>query len=618
MNGNNQSATLYLIAGGLILVLGAEYYFLTMEPAHTRWYLSALKFFGKGGTFSRILFIALYPLCFALTGGTLAEEKRRDESKNKLPLWLWLLLYASSACLLYSIDRNPYYQAFYPISLVGALLSGYPLGKRLRSRPGRESPVRNDRRKQENEYSFHLKGKDGSWVNITNPFRGILVVGGAGSGKSYSVAEPIIAQAAQKGYCGIIYDFKFPTLTNFAYAQYAGTSSSVGFWVVNFEDLEMTHRVNPLNPRYIPSAAYASEYALAIINNLIPESIQKPDFWIRSAQALLTATIWYLKKHHPDYYTLPHVVNLLVGEDHEALLDLLRQDYECASMIRSIVTAVDLKASSQIAGMISSLQVALARINSPEICYVLSGDEFDLDINHPASPKMLCIGSSPTLSDTFAPVIACLVAVATKQMNQQGKRHSFILLDEGPTLFIPKLDQLPATARSNKVATIYMTQDFSQMKKEYGQNESEAITSNLNNQFFGRVASLPTAEYVSRLFGRKEQLVRSEGRSDSRPESFDWGLNGRSHSGTQGSSVSYSLQERSLVHPQELLQLEVGQFMGTTVETESPTFNIHFAKHGYGSRAIPTIGTLPDAQLNFERIVLETKAIVIGRFTPTV
>jgi type IV secretory pathway TraG/TraD family ATPase VirD4 len=457
-----------------------------------------------------------------------------------------------------------------------------------------------------------------SWVNIANPFRGILVIGGAGSGKSYSVAEPIIAQAAQKGYCGIIYDFKFPTLTNFAYEQYAGAKGGVGFWVVNFEDLEKTHRVNPLNPCYIPSAAYASEYALAIINNLIPESIQKPDFWIRSAQALLTATIWYLRKHHPAYCTLPHVVNLLVGEDHESLLTLLRQDYECASMIRSIVTAVDLKASSQIAGMISSLQVALARINSPEICYVLSGDEFDLDINHPALPKILCVGSSPTLSDTFAPVIACLVAVATKQMNQQGKRHSFILLDEGPTLFIPKLDQLPATARSNKVATIYMAQDFSQMKKEYGQNESEAITSNLNNQLFGRVASLPTAEYVSKLFGRKEQLVRSEGRSDSRPESFDWGVNGRSHSGTQASSVSYSLQKRSLVHPQELLQLKVGQFMGTTVETENPTFDVQFAKHNYGSRAIPTIGSLPDAQLNFERIILETQAIVTGRVRPTI
>jgi hypothetical protein len=176
MNGNNQSATLYLIAGGLILVLGAEYYFLTMEPAHTRWYLSALKFFGKGGTFFRVLFIVLYPLCFALAGRTLAEEKRREKTKAKLPLWFWLMLYASSACLLYTVDRNPYYQAFYPIALAGTLLSGYPLGKRLRSRPGRESPIRNDRRKQENEYSFHLKGKDGSWVNITNPFRGILVV----------------------------------------------------------------------------------------------------------------------------------------------------------------------------------------------------------------------------------------------------------------------------------------------------------------------------------------------------------------------------------------------------------------------------------------------------------
>ncbi len=237
MNGTNQAATLYLIAGGLLFVLGAEYYFLTMEPAHTLWYLSALTFFTRGGKFFRILFLVLYPLCFALAGRTLAEERLSEKSKTRLPLWLWLLLYSSSACLLYTIDRNPYYQAFYPVSLVGTVLSGYPLGKRLRSRSGRETHQQRQA-KAGKRVLLSPEGKDGSWVNIVSPFRGVLVVGGAGSGKSYSVAEPIIAQAAQKGYCGIIYDFKFPTLTNFAYEQYARASSGVGFWVVNFEDLK--------------------------------------------------------------------------------------------------------------------------------------------------------------------------------------------------------------------------------------------------------------------------------------------------------------------------------------------------------------------------------------------
>jgi type IV secretory pathway TraG/TraD family ATPase VirD4 len=351
---------------------------------------------------------------------------------------------------------------------------------------------------------------------------------------------------------------------------------------------------------------------LAIINNLIPESIQKPDFWIRSAQALLTATIWYLRKHHPVYCTLPHVVNLLVGEDHEKLLELLREDYECASMIRSIVTAVDLKASGQIAGMISSLQVALARINSPEICYVLTGDEFDLDINHSVSPKVLCIGSSPTLSDTFAPVIACLVSVATKQMNRQGKRHSFVLLDEGPTLFIPKLDQLPATARSNKVATVYMAQDFSQMKKQYGQNEADALISNLNNQFFGRVASLSTAEYVSRLFGKEDRLLRSEGHSDNQTKASTFGLDNKAGSGSYGSSVSYSLQERTVIHPQELLQLEVGHFLGNTVETGQASFSARFKPTSYFKEPLPIITTHVDRDLNYQRIILEAQAILQG------
>jgi hypothetical protein len=109
MTGANQAAALYLICGGLLLFLGAEYYFLTKEPVHTHLFLSALKFFAKGGSFFRILFLALYPLCFALTGRTLAGEKRWEKSKGMLPLWLWLLLYSLSACLLYTIDRNPYY-----------------------------------------------------------------------------------------------------------------------------------------------------------------------------------------------------------------------------------------------------------------------------------------------------------------------------------------------------------------------------------------------------------------------------------------------------------------------------------------------------------------------------
>ncbi len=608
---HQQATSFFLLAAFAAAVTAGEYYFLQAAPAHTKLYLLSLKFFAKGGFWFRLLLLVAYPLAFACVGaGLKAKAKRSGGKKRVAGTLLWLLCFTGSALLLLTVHHNPYFKFAYPAGLLGLLMSGYPVGRLLRVPERKPNAIKNDTRKDENQYSFHFPCRDGSWVNMTNPFRGTLVIGGAGSGKSYSVAEPILAQAAGKGYSGILYDFKFPTLTDFAYSQYAQSEHPITFWVVNFEDLTRSHRVNPLDPKYIPTPAHASEYALAIINNLMPETIPKPDFWTRSAQALLTATIWYLSRHHPGYCSVPHVVNLLTGGDYHHLLDLLSKDYQCATMIRSILTAVENGASNQTAGMISTLQLALARINTPEICYVLSGNEFSLDLNDSANPKVLCIGTSPTLCETFSPVISCLITVALKQMNQQGKHHSFVLLDEGPTLYVPKLDQLPATARSNKVATIYMAQDFSQMKKQYGQNEADALISNLNNQFFGRVASLSTAEYVSRLFGKEDRLLRSEGHSDNQTKAGTFSLDSKAGSGSYGSSVSYSLQERTVIHPQELLQLEVGHFLGNAVETGQTSFSARFKPTSYFKESLPIITTHADKELNYQRIILESQAIL--------
>ncbi len=230
-----------------------------------------------------------------------------------------------------------------------------------------------------------------------------------------------------------------------------------------------------------------------------------------------------------------------------------------------------------------------------------------LNLNDPADPKVLCIGTSPTLCDTFSPVISCLITVALKQMNQQGKHHSFVLLDEGPTLYVPKLDQLPATARSNKVATVYMAQDFSQMKKQYGQNEADAHISNLNNQFFGRVASLSTAEYVSCLFGKEDRLTRSEGHSDNQTKAGTFSLDNKAGTGSYGSSRELlTAGAYCVIHPQELLQLEVGHFLGNTVETGQASFSARFKTTSYSKEPLPVITTHIDVELNYQRIILRS------------
>ncbi|WP_170934878.1 type IV secretory system conjugative DNA transfer family protein [Hymenobacter gelipurpurascens] len=440
--------------------------------------------------------------------------------------------------------------------------------------------LRTERRQQVSEHGFSLATTDGGWINIPNPFRGTLVLGGAGAGKSYSIGEPLIEQFTEKGFAGLIYDFKFPVLAEAAQKAFVladakaaavgeGGRPEVQLHIINFKDLERSERVNPLRADKMPVVAYANEYARAIMANLNPESIKKMDFFDTSANAFLTAIIWFYKKNFPVFCTLPHVVNTALHPDFTHVLSMLDTDPECGDMVRSITTAVKQRAEKQVAGVIASLQIVLTRINSPEIAWVLTPDEargegFSLELNDPQAPKVLVVGNDPTLKETFSPVISCIVAVALKLMNQQHKHPSYVFLDEAATIYVPNLEVIPATARSNKVAMIYMTQDLSQMIDAYGRDKMQVMVSNLNNQFFGKVNSLETAKFVSELVGKedREMVSASRGRSQS----------GGSRGAGSNASQSVSWQERSLVRLQDTITLETGEFIGQTVETEQPFF----------------------------------------------
>jgi|GEM_PF-3290273 len=466
----------------------------------------------------------------------------------------------------------------YPLAALLVLSAGLAAGIARALHKTERFGLRTERRQQASEHGFSLATTDGGWINIPNPFRGTLVLGGAGAGKSYSIGEPLIEQFTEKGFAGLIYDFKFPVLAEAAQKAFvlADAKAAAGegrpevqLHIINFKDLERSERVNPLRADKMPVVAYANEYARAIMANLNPESIKKMDFFDTSANAFLTAIIWFYKKNFPAFCTLPHVVNTALHPDFTHVLSMLDTDPECGDMVRSITTAVKQRAEKQVAGVIASLQIVLTRINSPEIAWVLTPDEargegFSLELNDPQAPKVLVVGNDPTLKETFSPVISCIVAVALKLMNQQHKHPSYIFLDEAATIYVPNLEVIPATARSNKVAMIYMTQDLSQMIDAYGRDKMQVMVSNLNNQFFGKVNSLETAKFVSELVGKedREMVSASLGRSQS----------GGSRGAGSNASQSVSWQERNLVRLQDTITLETGEFIGQTVETEHPFF----------------------------------------------
>ena len=499
----------------------------------------------------------------------------------------------------------------YPLAAALCLGCGFIGGMLEASTIPIEGGLMAEKIRRDTEYGIVLNVEAGKYVNVPNPFRGTLVLGGAGAGKTYSIGEPFLEQFLQKGMCGIIYDFKFPVLAGAAQksllysqpyhekliAEYAagllekkkkdekrepidektkkalaGLRKPLRHRVVNFLDMERTEKVNPLRPQDMPVPAYAMEYATTILANLSPGGAKSGDnFFTKSAQAYLTGIIWYYRNNYPALCTIPHVVATAVYKDYTHVLHMLSEDQACQEIVQSLITAVQTGAEKQIAGIVASLQVDMSGLATPEISWVLSPDEdprlgdmaegFSLNLNDPNNPALLTIGNDPTLAKTFSPVISCVIAVALKLMNQQNKHPSFVLIDEGATIYVPGLETIPATARSNKVAMLYMTQDMAQLIDAYGKDKAQVLVSNLNNQFFGKINSAETAKLISDMVGKEDREMVSVS-------------SGQSKGGAGGSNKgqSVSIQERQVFRQQDAYTLRQGEFVGQTVETPNSFF----------------------------------------------
>jgi hypothetical protein len=416
-----------------------------------------------------------------------------------------------------------------------------------------------EERHLENEYSINLpakyllKGKyRKSWVNIINPFRGNLVMGTPGSGKSYFVIRHVITQHIQKGFSMFVYDFKLPDLSIIVYNTWLKYKHlyaiEPSFYVINFDDLNRTHRCNPLDPSLMSDVTDAAESARTILIGLNREWIKKQgDFFIESAINFVTAIIWFLKKYEDGKYcSLPHVIELM-QVDYEKLFTLLQQEKEVEVLINPFINAYKNEAMEQLEGQIASAKVAMARLSSPQLYYVLSGNDFSLDINDPENPKLVCMGNNPQKIQIYGAVLSLYVNRLVKLVNQKNKIKSSLIFDEFPTIYLNGIDSLIATARSNKVSTTLGIQDLSQLRKDYGREQADVIMGIVGNVISGQVTG-DTAKQLSDRVGRIMQ--------DRESISINSG----------DTSISKSKQLEAAVPASKISALSSGQFVGMVAD----------------------------------------------------
>jgi hypothetical protein len=411
----------------------------------------------------------------------------------------------------------------------------------------------------ENEYSinlptrYHLKDKvRKSWINIINPFRALMVLGTPGSGKSYFVIRHVITQHIRKGFTMFIYDFKFDDLSKIAYNTWMQHKHCYTvepkFYVINFDDLTRTHRCNPLEPSAMIDITDASESARTILLGLNREWIKRQgDFFVESPINFLAAIIWYLTKYRDgEFCTLPHVIELMQA-DYDSLFTLLRTEKEIEVLINPFVNAYLQNVMDQLEGQIASAKIAMARLSSPQLYYVLSGNDFTLDINNPQEPKIVCMGNNPQKIQIYGAVLSLYVSRLVKQVNKKGRQKSSLIFDEFPTIYLNNMDSLIATARSNKVATCLGIQDFSQLRKDYGREQADVIMNITGNIISGQVSG-DTAKQLSERFGKIMQ--------DRESLSINSG----------DTSISRSKQLESAVPPSKISGLSSGEFVGMVAD----------------------------------------------------
>ncbi|MDO3627535.1 conjugal transfer protein MobC [Mucilaginibacter sp. BT774] len=364
-----------------------------------------------------------------------------------------------------------------------------------------------------NEYSvnlpakYQLKGKTrDSWINIINPFRGTLVGGSPGAGKSYFVIRHIITQHIRKGFSMLIYDFKYDDLSRIAYNALRENGGRA-FYVINFENI--MHRSNPLEPETMLDITDAIESARTIMLGLNREWIKRQgDFFVESPINFVTALIWFLKKYEGGKYcTLPHVIELSLA-DYKDLFAVLSTEPEIEVLINPFISAWKNEAYEQLEGQIASAKISLARLSSPQLYYVLSGNDFSLDINNPANPKIVCLANNPQKAQVYGAVLSLYVNRINKLVNRKQQQKCSLIFDEFPTIYFNGIDNLIATARSNKVAVTLVVQDYSQLKKDYGREQAEVIINIVGNIICGQVTG-DTAKQLSERFGKINQVKES-------------------------------------------------------------------------------------------------------------
>jgi hypothetical protein len=595
------------------------------------------------GLFSSILWTKLFAVVFlalSCLGTKGVKEEKIQWSKINTFLFFGFVLFFLNWWLLYLSFPLVANTAFYVFTLtlgyILLLVAGLWMSRLLKNNLMDDvfnlenESFMQETRFIENEYSvnlstrfFYRKKWNRGWINVVNPFRASIVLGTPGSGKSYAIVNNYIKQQIIKGFSMYVYDYKFDDLSVIAYNTMLKNMNKYKvkpkFYVINFDNPRKSHRCNPIAPEFMTDISDAYESAYTIMLNLNKTWIQKQgDFFVESPIILLAAIIWYLKIYQDGKYcTFPHAIEFL-NRRYADIFPILTSYPQLENYLSPFMDAWEGGAADQLQGQIASAKIPLSRMISPQLYWVMTGNDFTLDINNPNEPKILCVGNNPDRQNIYSAALGLYNSRIVKLINKKGQLKSSVIIDELPTIYFRGLDNLIATARSNKVAVCLGFQDFSQLNRDYGDKESKVVQNTVGNIFSGQVVG-ESAKTLSERFGKILQKRQS------------MTIN------RQDKSTSISTQLDSLIPASKISNLTQGMFVGSVSDNfderiEQKIFhaeivvdNAAVSRETKAYKPIPVIAEFTDdegndvmqqvIEHNYNQIKVDVKRIVADELT---
>lgn len=423
-----------------------------------------------------------------------------------------------------------------------------PFGRRQAGFPQQEGLIRA-------EFSFHLPAeyeykdeKRSSWINILNPRRGILIMGSPGSGKSRFIIEPLLRQWMQKGHVFFLYDFKYDALTRLAWEYFgryrACYPANTGFRYINFTDLSRSHRCNLLDPATLEWLSDAIGAARTILLSMNTSWVDRQgEFFVESPISFLAALIWWLHNYKEGRYcTLPHVIEL-TQLPYDKLFSILNSDPDIQAIVNPFIIAYRNGTFEMLDSQITSLKIPLTRLASPNLYYVLTGNDLTLNLNDPAAPTICCLGGDPTRQEALAPVMSLYIDRISVRCNQPSRLPMAIFCDEFATVRAYSMTATIATGRSNNIVPVLSIQDLTQLRSRYSRPEADSFLGLTGNFFCGQVGG-ETADFIAKRFPRIQREHKAISEND------------------KGTSVSTSQQWEPAITPATLSALSSGEFVG--------------------------------------------------------